>query len=221
MTLPRTRPALWFEAMEEGKVAYFRKGKLVVEPRRPDPRTYAEAAAADDKTDTPEVESACERPADDVNSDCRDQGQREPRRQDRNSPRRGHTDSQPNSSRPARANRGGVPSGSQQPGLHDFWSNSSSRQSPKYPVNKTPSRNIPARRSERNRRQDRQGHSSELTFLVYNVENLCGQLNNSSFMNYVSTFDVACLTETFADSTFDFSGMFTKYQKKKKKILLQ
>ena len=34
-------------------------------------------------------------------------------------------------------------------------------------------------------------------------------------MNYVSTFDVACLTETFADSTFDFSGMFTKYKKKK------
>ena len=56
MTLPRTRPALWFEAMEEGKVAYFRKGKLIVGPRRPDPRTYAEAAAADDKTETPEVE---------------------------------------------------------------------------------------------------------------------------------------------------------------------
>ena len=47
------------------------------------------------------------------------------------------------------------------------------------------------------------------------MEDLCGKLNNSSFMNYVSTFDVACLTETFADSTFDFSGMFTKYKKKK------
>ena len=46
-------------------------------------------------------------------------------------------------------------------------------------------------------------------------------------MNYVSTFDVACLTETFADSTFDFSGLFTEYKKiiapikkKKKKNLL-
>ena len=32
-------------------------------------------------------------------------------------------------------------------------------------------------------------------------------------MNYVSTFDVACLTETFADSTFDFSGLFTENEK--------
>ena len=45
------------------------------------------------------------------------------------------------------------------------------------------------------------------------MEDLCGKLNNSSFMNYVSTFDVACLTETFADSTFDFSGLFTEYKK--------
>ena len=121
-------------------------------PRRPDPRAYAEAAAADDKTDTPEVESACEQSADDVNSDCRDQGQREPRRHDEDSPRRGHIDSQPNSSRPARAKRGGVPSGWQQRGLHDLRSTSSSRQSPKSPINKTLGRNIPARRSERSRR---------------------------------------------------------------------
>ena len=56
--------------------------KLVVGPRPPDSRTYAEAAAADDKTNVPEVESTCERSADDVNSDCRGQGQHEPRRRD-------------------------------------------------------------------------------------------------------------------------------------------
>ena len=54
--LTRTQAGIVEEAKKEGKVAYFReKGKLVVGPRRPDPRAYAEAAAADDKTDTPEV----------------------------------------------------------------------------------------------------------------------------------------------------------------------
>ena len=53
--LNRNQASIVAEAKKEGEVAYFRKGKLVVEPRRPDPRTYAEAAAADDKTDTPEV----------------------------------------------------------------------------------------------------------------------------------------------------------------------
>ena len=36
------------EAKKEGKVAYFRKGKLMVGPKRPDPRSYADVAAADD-----------------------------------------------------------------------------------------------------------------------------------------------------------------------------
>ena len=54
--LTRTQAGIVEEAKKEGKVAYFReKGKLVVGPRRPDPRAYAEAAAADDKTDTLEV----------------------------------------------------------------------------------------------------------------------------------------------------------------------
>ena len=45
------------------------------------------------------------------------------------------------------------------------------------------------------------------------MENLCGKLNILSFMSYIDKFDVACLTETFADSTFDFSRLFTGYVK--------
>ena len=45
------------------------------------------------------------------------------------------------------------------------------------------------------------------------MENLSGKLNNLSFMSYIDKFDVACLTETFADSTFDFSRLFTGYVK--------
>ena len=45
-------------------------------------------------------------------------------------------------------------------------------------------------------------------------------------MSYIDKFDVACLTEAFADSTFDFSRLFTGYIKfaapaKKKKISTQ
>ena len=32
-------------------------------------------------------------------------------------------------------------------------------------------------------------------------------------MNYISKFDTVCLTETFADSTFDFSRPFTDHIK--------
>ena len=39
------------EAKKEGKVAYFRKGKLTVGSKRPDPRSYADLAAADDTGD--------------------------------------------------------------------------------------------------------------------------------------------------------------------------
>ena len=56
--LTQNQTSIVAEAKKEGKVAYFRKGKLVVGPR-PDPRTYAEAAAADNKMDMPEVKSAC------------------------------------------------------------------------------------------------------------------------------------------------------------------
>ena len=38
-------------------------------------------------------------------------------------------------------------------------------------------------------------------------------LTDCSFVNYVISFDFACLTETFADSTFDFNGLFTEHVK--------
>ena len=57
------------------------------------------------------------------------------------------------------------------------------------------------------------GPPSQLTRLVCNMENICGKLNNFSFMNYFATMDIACLTETFADSTFDFNGLSTEYEK--------
>ena len=43
-------------------------------------------------------------------------------------------------------------------------------------------------------------------------------------MNYISKFDIVCLTETFADSTFDFSRLFTdhiKFAAPAKKLSLQ
>ena len=52
-----------------------------------------------------------------------------------------------------------------------------------------------------------------MKFLVFNVENLAGKLTDCSFVNYVTSFDFACLTETFADSTFDFNGLFTEQVK--------
>ena len=39
------------EAKKEGKVASFKKGKLMVGPKRPDSRSYAEVAASDDTGD--------------------------------------------------------------------------------------------------------------------------------------------------------------------------
>ena len=40
---------------------------------------------------------------------------------------------------------------------------------------------------------------------MFNVENFAGKVTDFSFVNYVTSFDFACLTETFADSTFDFN----------------
>ena len=48
---------------------------------------------------------------------------------------------------------------------------------------------------------------------MFNVENLAGKLTDCSFINYVTSFDFACLTEMFADSTFDFNGLFTEHVK--------
>ena len=48
---------------------------------------------------------------------------------------------------------------------------------------------------------------------MFNVENLAGKLSDCSFINYVSSFDLVCLTETFADATFDFNGLFTEHVK--------
>ena len=48
---------------------------------------------------------------------------------------------------------------------------------------------------------------------MFSVENLAGKLPDCSFINYVSSFDFVCLTETFADATFDFNGLFTDHMK--------
>ena len=48
---------------------------------------------------------------------------------------------------------------------------------------------------------------------MFNVENLAGKLTDCSFVNYVTSFDFVCLTETFADFTFDFNGLFTEHVK--------
>ena len=48
---------------------------------------------------------------------------------------------------------------------------------------------------------------------MFNVENLAGKLSDCSFINYGSSFDLVCLTETFADATFDFNGLFTEHVK--------
>ena len=48
---------------------------------------------------------------------------------------------------------------------------------------------------------------------MFTVENLAGKLPDCSFINYVSSFDFVCLTETFADATFDFNGLLTDHMK--------
>ena len=46
---------------------------------------------------------------------------------------------------------------------------------------------------------------------MFNAENYAGKLTGRSFVNYVTSFDFACLTETLADSTFDFNGLFAEF----------
>ena len=49
--LTRRQANVVAEAKKEGKVAYFRKGKLTAGPKRPDQRTYTDVAAADETKD--------------------------------------------------------------------------------------------------------------------------------------------------------------------------
>ena len=50
--LTRRQSAVVAEARREGKVAFFRNGKLQVQPRRPDPGTYAGLAGAERRSDS-------------------------------------------------------------------------------------------------------------------------------------------------------------------------
>ena len=85
------------EAKKEGKVACFRKGKLMVGPKRPDPRSYADVAAADDTGDRTHVTTP-EPSADRVNNGGRGQGQLcEPEKRDPAHPGGHSTASQANS----------------------------------------------------------------------------------------------------------------------------
>lgn len=51
-----------------------------------------------------------------------------------------------------------------------------------------------------------------LTFLNYNIENLSDKLSDALFIDYVSHFDVICLTETFMGDSFDFSTVFLEHK---------
>ena len=75
--LTRSQANIVAEAKKEGKVAFFKRGKLTVAPRRPDPRNYAEAA--DDTRDATADETELEQSADRVRVHYRGQEQREPR----------------------------------------------------------------------------------------------------------------------------------------------
>jgi exonuclease III len=51
------------------------------------------------------------------------------------------------------------------------------------------------------------GHFWRITLKTYN------KLNVTSFINYVNSFDFVCLTETFVDKSFDYSGFFIDFLK--------
>ena len=90
--LTRRQASVVAEAKKEGKVAYFRKGKLTVGPKRPDPRTYADVAAAHETEDRTQDATTSERSADCVNNEDRGQGQHEPARHSRVFPSDNGTD---------------------------------------------------------------------------------------------------------------------------------
>ena len=120
--LTKRRASVVAEAKKEGKVAYFRKGKLTVGPKRPDPRTYADVAAADETKDRTKDATTSERSADRVNNEDRGQGQHEPVRRSSVLPCDKGTD--------RRANHRDAPSVSQQRGLRYFWTSTGDRHSP-------------------------------------------------------------------------------------------
>ena len=130
--LTRNQAAIVAAARTDGKVAFFKKGKLTVVPRRPDSRTYAKVTAADDAGAT--TNQAQEQSADWVNV-----GGQMPRVNNSGGER----------AIPARTNRGGAQSerGPRQSGLSDYWD--SRRSPPRSPGNKGQGRNAQPRRSER------------------------------------------------------------------------
>ena len=135
--LTRNQAAIVAAARRDGKVALFKKGKLTVEPRRPDSRTYAKVTTADDA-------GATTNPAQ-VN--VGGQTLREDSCRDGDSPRVNNSGGE--RAIPARANRGGAQSerGPRQSGLSDYWD--SRRSPPQSPGNKCQGRNAQPRRSER------------------------------------------------------------------------
>ena len=59
-----------------------------------------------------------------------------------------------------------------------------------------------------------------LRYLTYNVSGLLSKLDNTAFVNYITSFDFVCLTETYTASDFDSDlfrdlGMFAAKAKKK------
>jgi len=52
---------------------------------------------------------------------------------------------------------------------------------------------------------------SNFTFLSWNIEGLINKLSDHDFVNFVTSFDVVCLQETFATASFDFDIHFDKF----------
>ena len=50
-----------------------------------------------------------------------------------------------------------------------------------------------------------------ISFLSWNVGGLIGKLRDPDFVNYVTSFDVCCLQETFTFPSFDFSISFDEF----------
>ena len=147
--LTRNQVAIVAAARRDGKVAFFKKGKLTVEPRRPDSMTYALVATADNA-------GATTNPAQEQSADWDNAGGQMPREDCCCG-----GDSLPVDSSgiehdiPARTNCGGARSerGPRQSGLSDYWD---SRRSPPWsPGNKCQGRNTQPHRSERASRRRR------------------------------------------------------------------
>ena len=49
-----------------------------------------------------------------------------------------------------------------------------------------------------------------LRYLTYNVSGLLSKLDNAAFVNYITSFDFVCLTETYIASDFD-SDLFRDF----------